>query len=190
MFLKYISLFSILAMVISCGQNPAASTSTEQSAPPVFDSVVFHTSMCFGACPVYHLQVNGDGQTKFHAEVVYQKDSLFKKDSTRIGYYEGKLSDSLFNQLQTTLTATPADSLVYNPQDNCCDGVLKTIIVYQKGKRKFLRYMFNPGKAEELSKVLYRICEENQLPKTDKKLEFENPVENEAKVPVEEKAKP
>lgn len=42
----------------------------------IFEKIVFHTTHCFGHCPVYHLEVLRDGRTRLHKERIYKKKSI------------------------------------------------------------------------------------------------------------------
>jgi hypothetical protein len=138
------------------------------------EKIIFHTSECFGACPTYHLQVDGDKSLKLYAERVYRKDKGFSReqDTARTGYFTGSVSDTTFNKLLQELETVGLDTLEFEGP-NCCDGSLKTIIVYYNGKRKFLKAMFPPEKAHPLIAVLYEICGNSKLQRTQKKFEIE-----------------
>lgn len=133
------------------------------------EKIIFHTSPCFGACPTYHLEVQSDKGLRLHVERVYQKDKGFsmEPDSTKTGYFTGIVSDTTFQKLLTELETVGLDTLELNGPD-CCDGSLKTIIVYYNGKRKFLRSMFPPDNIKGLIAVLYEIAEKSQVRRTDK----------------------
>lgn len=138
------------------------------------EKIVFHTSPCFGACPTYHLQVNSDKSLQLYAERVYKKDKGFSRepDTAKTGYFTGTVRDTTFQKLLSELETIGLDSLELNGP-NCCDGSLKTIIVYYNGKRKFLRSMFPPENTHRLIAVLYEIAEKSPVRRTDEKFEIE-----------------
>ena len=143
------------------------------------EKIIFHTSVCFGNCPIYHLQVNKDKSLLLYKELSSSDcHPASAKDSLKSGYYTGVASDSSFNKLTKELQALGLDTLNFNGA-TCCDGSLKTIIVYYNGKRKLLKSMFPPQSANKLIGTLYEICETSTLQKSAKKFEVENDVPKE-----------
>lgn len=136
------------------------------------EKIIFHTSVCFGACPVYHLQVDKDKNIKLYAEKNFQKDTFNVIDTARTGYFTGTVSDTSFNKLITQLQTIGLDTLEFDGA-TCCDGSLKTIIIYYDGKRKYLKSMFPPEKAKPLIATLYEICQTPNLRKTEEKFDIE-----------------
>jgi hypothetical protein len=117
-----------------------------------FEKIIYHTSACFGFCPVVHLEVTADRQALLHAEKMYVKTGS-GIDLSRTGYFKGTVSDSSYNKLITELRNIGLDTLKFNGPD-CCDGATKTIIVYYNGKRKYLKAMFPPNHALPLIAAL------------------------------------
>ena len=139
------------------------------------EQIVFHTSPCFGACPTYHLEVNSDKTLRLHAERVYRKDKGFSldPDSARTGYFAGTVADSTYNKLVHELETIGLDTVkIGGPQ--CCDGSLKTIIVYYNGQRKFFKTMFPPDEARSLIAILYQIAETSRLQRASAPFEIES----------------
>ncbi|MBD3583049.1 DUF6438 domain-containing protein [Flavobacterium selenitireducens] len=128
---------------------------------PGFEKIVFHTTGCFGFCPTYHLEVGAERQLRLHVESAYRPQSS-EVDSARIGFYEGTLDEAMFARLMTELKKVKFAKLQLQ-NTNCCDGVLKTIIIYREGRREVIREMFPPKELEALIKVLYEICEVGNL---------------------------
>jgi hypothetical protein len=140
------------------------------------EKIIFHTSMCFGTCPTYHLQVDNNKNVKLYAEQVYKNPrdiSSYENDTEKMGYFVGKISDTTFNKLTNELSEIGLDTLKFDDV-NCCDGSLITIIVYYNGKRKFLKSMFPPEKSNTLISTLYDICKPSNLTKTTGKFIIEN----------------
>ncbi|WP_317048059.1 DUF6438 domain-containing protein [Flavobacterium sp. HTF] len=140
---------------------------SSEKRPVDFEKIIFHTSPCFGNCPLLNLQVNKDKSMLF-----YKKKSGFspkmdsqKQDAQENEYYKGTVSDKLYNELLTEIAKT--DTVSYKGQ-NCCDAPLKTIIAYYNGKRKYTQTMFPPEESKKLISVLYEICESKNLTKTTK----------------------
>lgn len=140
------------------------------------EKIIFHTSMCLGTCPSFHLQVDNKKEVKLYAEQVYknpQDSGSYGTDTTKTGYFLGILSDTTFNKLTNELCAIDLESLEFDGA-NCCDGSLITIIVYYNGRKKLLKSMFPPEKADKLIGILYDICEKSTLRRSSQKFEIEN----------------
>jgi hypothetical protein len=137
-----------------------------------FDKIIFHTTECFGKCPVYHLQIENSKQLKLNAQVVYKPGSGFQRDKDLQGYFIGQLSDTTFEKLVKAIQTCNLRTLKMNSA-LCCDGSVNTIIVYFNGQRKYFKTMFPPTIANELIRTLYDICEEGGLTKTFDKFKIE-----------------
>lgn len=144
-----------------------------------FKKIVFHTSMCFGKCPVYHLQVENNRQVKLYTEHVYKQDTLMNvvEDSAKIGYFAGKINNELFNSLVTELQKLNLDSLKLNGP-TCCDGSVISMIIYYKCKRKSGESMFPPEEMRPLIGILTQICQSPELKRSKKRfvIEKEKPI--------------
>lgn len=140
-----------------------------------FDKITFHSTRCYGHCPIYHLEVLKDGTTRLHREEVYKKDEngLYLLDPLSIGYYTGKISKNKLKELKHHIQTCNLDRLTFN-EILCCDGSIETIIAEYNGKRKYLVDMFPPRIASNLIGHLYLICEESALKKTDTIFELDN----------------
>lgn len=141
-----------------------------------FEKIIFHTSMCFGTCPTYHLEVDEAKNMKLYSETVFSdKKGAFNYDldQEKMGYFVGKVSDTTFIKLKNELNTIGLDSLNFDGS-NCCDGSLKTIIIYYNGKRKYLKAMFPPEKADKLIYILKDICETPNLKRTNLKFDIED----------------
>ena len=146
--------------------------SCKRPNPIKLEKIIFHTSFCFGTCPTYHLQIDSNKQVKLFAEEVYQGKSLFLRDSTKMGYFIGEIPDTTFIKLAEELQSIGIDTLKFDGV-NCCDGSVKTIIVYYNGKRKYLKSMFPPKIAENLIDRLNNICRNYNFKRTTEKFKIE-----------------
>ena len=156
--------FIILSMVIfGC-----------RSGKPKLEKIIFHTSLCFGECSVYHLEVKNNKAVRLYAETVFKNTGKFnyQNDIDKEGYFVGKATDANFRRLDSIIQNIGIDTLKFNDL-NCCDGVLYTIIVYYDGKKKILKSMFPPEKANDLISTLYSICKESNVMRTDDGFEIE-----------------
>ena len=141
-----------------------------------FEKIIFHNSMCFGTCPIYHLEVDQNKTFKLYAERVYKDPTNFnsqKIDSTKTGYFVGKLDDATYYKLITELNSIGLDTLHFEGP-NCCDVSIKTLIIYYNGKRKYLKSMFPPQKATNLISILYEICSSEKRQRTSKQFTIES----------------
>jgi len=167
-----IFVFLLLITVVASCHNKLAKYSHSNIS---FEKIIFHTSPCHGLCPTYHLEISANQQARLYAETVYNMDKGFERvsDFGKTGYFKGKVSDSLFRVLEKELVAVELDTLVFDA-NACCDGSIYTIIVYYQGKRKVLRSMFPPAKAQPLVDVLNAICSDHSFERTSQSFEIEN----------------
>lgn len=166
--LKVITLFVCLSSLLI----PEQSNNSSGKKVFSFEKIIFHTTACYGFCPVYHLQLTQDKHIQLFTETAYTTGE-WKKDTSKTGYFIGYISDSVYTNLVNELSSIDLDNLEFN-NAQCCDGSVKTIIVYYNGKRKVLRSMFPPDKARKLISMLYTICSESSLPKTTRGFYIEN----------------
>lgn len=139
-----------------------------------FEKIIFHSSRCFGDCPVIHLQVNNDKSLLLSklkstrmAKVVGGK---LPERQEEYEYFKGEISDSYYNELLAALAKTDTVSF---KGTNCCDAPMKSIIAYYNGKRKHIETMFPPKHGEELINILYKISKSEDLEQTTEKFEIE-----------------
>lgn len=161
-----ILLILLLSLLFSnCGESYKYKTEPTSA----FEKIIFHTSECFGTCPTYHLEIDSDKRVKLYAEKVY-KDKIgrsYEIDSTKVGYFTGFAKDSIFLALNKETKSIGLENIEFDGV-SCCDGSLKTIIVYYDGKKKILQSMFPPEEANNLIKILYEICDKSELERTTK----------------------
>jgi hypothetical protein len=139
-----------------------------------FEKIIFHSSRCFGACPVIDLQVNKDkslllariSATRM-SKVINGEDPGGKEETE---YFKGTVSDSLYTELLAELAKT--DTVSFKGHD-CCDAPMKSIIAYYNGKRRSIKTMFPPKRGEKLINILYQISKSESLIKTTEKFEIE-----------------
>ncbi|MDQ3110041.1 MAG: DUF6438 domain-containing protein [Bacteroidota bacterium] len=164
--------FLCIAMFFGCAAKNK-STTPEVNVPAPFEKIIFHTSMCFGTCPVYHMEVDGNKNVKLHAETIFARGVGIQRDSSKIGYFKGTANDTAFDDLTHEIQTLGIDTLNFG-NARCCDGSLITIIVYHDGKRKFMQSMFPPARTRNLISALYAICEKSKLEKTEEKFIIED----------------
>lgn len=172
---NHLFLFLCTALLFGCASNNNPKTPETPAPPPApFEKIMFHTSQCFGTCPVYHLEVDGNKNVKLFAEQMYARGGkMHERDSSKMGYFKGKADDAAFNKLVHEIETIGIDTLNFGDA-HCCDGSLITIIVYRRGKRKFMESMFPPERTKDLIAALYEICENSKLEKTEEKFTIES----------------
>ncbi|ESU19832.1 hypothetical protein FEDK69T_30880 [Flavobacterium enshiense DK69] len=142
-----------------------------------FEKMIFHTSKCFGTCPEYHLELNQNKKIKLYIEKAYQN---YKIDSTRIGFYRGKLDKETYNEFLSILekidlekSGTKAPPVEPNTI-TLSEGSQLTLILYIDNKRKPMRYIYPAGLMQDLMAFLYKISKDKSLTKVNEKLEIES----------------
>lgn len=140
-----------------------------------FEKLIYHTSTCFGSCPVINLEILKNGTFKLNG-TYYKNRSYDSKDSDRSENFKGKLTEEDLKQLNDLIVKSRITTLEDTKDGNmfCCDGAVKTIILYHNGgNRNYFKAMFAPRLVRELIGFLYKIDEKAELTSTDEKFEFE-----------------
>ncbi|MBL7937387.1 MAG: hypothetical protein JNM51_16395 [Bacteroidia bacterium] len=161
---RYITSLFITIVLLSCGQKRNDTS---------FDKIVFHTSSCFGFCPVYHMEIDKNKNVLLYSQAVYKDNHSFDLDSNKTGYFTGLAIDTTFEKLSSEVAKIGIDTLNFKDV-LCCDGSVTTIIIYYNGKRKFLQSMVPPAKARKLISTLYDICETSKVKRTSEKFIIES----------------
>lgn len=167
---------TFIFLLIGVALSACATLKSNETKNVEVEKIIFHTGGCFGTCPTYHLEIKANRKISLHKERIFAKNpkSRFEIDSTQIGYYQGVISKTQFNDLESTINRMGIDTLKYDPVD-CCDGSMKTIIIYyNNNKRKVFKSMFLPEQFESLVNQLYAVCEKGDLKKTSSIFKFEN----------------
>ncbi len=139
-----------------------------------FEKLIFHTSTCFGSCPVIHLEILKNGTFKLDG-TYYKNRSYNSKDYERSGNFTGKLTEKDLKNLNDLIVKSRITTFEDTKDGNmfCCDGAIKTIILYHNGNRNYFKAMFETRLLRELVSYLYEIDKKAELVKTDEKFEFE-----------------
>lgn len=139
-----------------------------------FEKITFHSSRCFGSCPVINLQLNKDKSLYLSKQEFTLRHKVSGNENagqeSELDYFKGTVSDKLYSELLEELAKT--DTVSFKGQ-NCCDAPLKTFTAYYNGKRKHIETMFPPEEAKKLIEVLYEISKSGGLEKTTEKFEIE-----------------
>lgn len=135
-----------------------------------FEKIIFHASYCFGDCPEINLEINANREIKISS--TYFKTEL-SEDDKRSGNFTGKLDFETFEELKKLIIQSKVITLDLNNKMLCCDGAVKTIIIYYNGKRKFVKEMFVPAILEKLITFLYKIDTKVKLKRSSAVFKFE-----------------
>jgi hypothetical protein len=161
------TIFALLLTALLC-------SCSSQKDTVKFEKIIFHSSRCFGDCPVVHLQVSKDKSILLSklksTRMAKMVDGKLSERQEEYEYYTGEISNSLYNELVTAIAKTDTVSF---KGPNCCDAPMKSIIAYYNGKRRHIETMFPPEQGEELINVLYKISKSEDLEKTTEKFEIE-----------------
>jgi hypothetical protein len=136
----------------------------------VFEKIIYHTTMCLGTCPTYHLEIDSNKRARFHAEQVFKRE--FEEDTAKQGYFIGILSDHYYGQLLAAIQTCNLKALI-SPDLMALDAPTSTIIIYFNGQRKVVYTSMPPAILNRLIQTLYNICEKNNLPKTNEIFKLE-----------------
>lgn len=140
-----------------------------------FRKLIYHTTRCYGSCPVIDLEVTSNQNIYFNVEfsaLAYYDASARKTDSLRSGQFAGRLPDSLYQRLLTILQTSNLRTLRF-PERYGDDAPETTLIVYFNDQRKYLKSMFPPTIAQELITFLHQLPERVSLPRTAQKRNLE-----------------
>ncbi len=140
----------------------------------MFDKLVFHTSSCFGSCPIINLEITSDRNIKIN-RVHIKNGAKSIKDFEKSGNFIGKIPEIAFKKLIELIIKSKITTLKDNENNNtfCCDGAIKTIILYHNKKRNYFKAMFEHEMVKELINFLYQIDGKIELEKVSEEFEFE-----------------
>ena len=115
--------------------------------------LIFHSSRCNGTCPSIDLEIDSNRNIVLTREIYKSKSGI---DRSLSGQFRGTISAEDYAEIKNLLQASELSSLQF-PAVDCCDGPVKTIIVYYNNNRKYLRSMIPPEKAHKLISFLTQI---------------------------------
>ena len=133
-----------------------------------FEKIIYHSNS-FSPGPFLNLEIDSD-RTVFACRTFDVKPKTL--DSLQAGNFKGRLSEDDYKQLIDMLQSVDINTLEF-PGVFCCDNVITTIIVYYNHKRKYLRSMEHPRKADELISFLLKIGKVYPLAKTNQEHKIE-----------------
>lgn len=127
--------------------------------------IVYHTTRCFGWCPVIDMQVD-DKRAITVNRLVFPQGKGAAADSSKSGMYTGTISQANYDTLVSLLVKSNIDSMKF-PNQMCCDAPVVTLIVHHNGKRKYLKSMFPPEEAQPLIEFLRKLALDSTLTKVN-----------------------
>ena len=145
------------------------SSCSAQSKLKGFQKIVYHSSFCFGTCP--RIDMNIDASRNIYVERQFFS-GRGREDTAGSGRFSGVLDKATFNELMRMLLKSNYAEQQW-PDVTCCDGVITTIIIFDKNKRTYLKSMTPPDEARELIALLRKIALDTPLPKAENKMELE-----------------
>src|SRR6187399_743486 len=137
-----------------------------EKAPFVFEKIIFHTTRCFGSCPVIDMEIDSKRRVVIHRAIYKGKSQIDKKTS---GNFKGKLDLKTYRELIDTLKASDYTHLKF-PAEFCCDAPVVSIIVYANGQRTEMASMFPPQEAQHLVAFLRGLGLSSKFPRTTEKV--------------------
>lgn len=141
-----------------------------------FEKIIFHTTKCFGTCPVYHLEINNGGEVKLHIEKAYKNRII---DNSKIGYYTGKLGKSEYVELLNLIEEVDVEkSGIIEAKHDPKTVILKEgsqlhLIIYVGMQRKPMTHIYPVGHWNKLMKFVNNISNNSNLTKINKELYIE-----------------
>jgi len=127
--------------------------------------IVYHTTRCFGWCPVIDMQVD-DKRAITVNRLVFPQGKGAAADSSKSGMYTGTISQDNYDTLVNLLVKSNIDSMQF-PNQMCCDAPIVTLIVHHNGKRKYLKSMFPPEDAQPVIEFLRKLALDSTLTKVN-----------------------
>jgi hypothetical protein len=133
-----------------------------------FDKIVFHTTSCFGDCPIIHMEIHP--QKHVYINGVFP---IITNEKDSDGYFTGLLTDSMYSELIQALQTCNLRTLTF-PRQRGFDGSTVTLIIYYNGERKYLCSMFPPVIANKLIDYLYSVKGRTSLIRTNEECKLED----------------
>ncbi len=131
--------------------------------------IIFHP---IGYCgyidnSIYHLQIDNNKQANLFAEYVCRIDTnRIREDTKKEGYFSGTLSDTTSSTIISAIQTSNIKTAVLDKEGH--RGNIATLTVYFNNDRRDFEGML-PLILENLYHILYDICENGELHKTNRK---------------------
>jgi len=125
--MKYLYLLIIAFLICGCAKENL-----------MFDKITYKTTSCFGTYPTYYLEINSDKTFKLFAEQIYKDDFSiygYELDSSKIGYFKGKLDDVTFKNLNQKIQKISNPKYKYYRDGMITDTPTITLVVQRGGDK-------------------------------------------------------
>lgn len=130
------------------------------------NKIVFHSSRCYGLCPDYSLEIDSIGNLK-----TTNRGSAEQPISPAKNYI-GKLSADEFARLQRLIASAQIRTLRWAPR-MCCDGPIKTLIIYSNVPKIHVTAMWTPVVSWDLVNFLNSQFKHRSLVETENQFTYE-----------------
>ncbi len=117
-----------------------------------FEKLLFHSTRCYGMCPVLTLMLDSSKQVEF----------IGKQNAVKQGFYTAKLSKKLYHELLQILSISELDKLI-NTEQAYIDAPAHAMEIYYNGKMKYIRATDFPIMGQLLLEYLNAIPKKLEL---------------------------
>ena len=114
-----------------------------------FDSILFASGGCYGACPVFSMMIHSDGHVSFHGGKCTEKE----------GYYSGVLSESQSKSILKKFQQVDFDRIDSIYGEHVVDDHSRYMILYSEGKKRLICVFSFYDEPMELSILLHYFTE-------------------------------
>lgn len=138
-------IYSFFLLLLSPCNSPKSTAKTTQSDNSTV-VIVYHTTACFGRCPIYSLTINGDSKTAIF---------IGEKDTEKIGTYSKSVSDKELNDFVKAFEDAKFNDLNDEYLGTITDFPFKYITYTNNGKTKKIKERSGaPKELTTLEKIL------------------------------------
>lgn len=164
-------LIALITITVSCKtQQGSKSNLTNSIAQEIkFEKIIYHSSLCFGSCPVIDLQIDSNKNILLRREVVSFKRN---NETPSLKKYNGFLTQPEYDSVLTLLKKADYKNLQFEDVQ-CCDGVITTLIIYSGGDKKYLKSMMPSQQSQELINYLHKLGMKTDLPEIKEEIKLE-----------------
>lgn len=153
------------------------------------EKIIYNTDDygCWGLCPIYQLELTNDLTARLHVKKFLYYDSICyktdfeycetKTDSSKVGYFKGKISQKQFNEIKQFIERNRIDTVQNSSAKMDCNDALyeKFILYFTQNQRKEIHYRCAENmQIDSLSLLLHNFIEINKLERTNESFYLEN----------------
>lgn len=133
----------------------------------IFQKIVFHTTGCYGACPIIDLEINKEKEIYLNG-TFFKDFSMFDIDSTLSGQFRGTIDESLAKRLTFLLQTCNLKTLKVN-ENLEPEMAVTSIIIYFNDEKRAFKFNVTPAILTELIEFLSAINQDAKLTRTNKR---------------------